>query len=91
MKELVVNIDTLQQVPVHDQGRMKIVLNLLDRLNRLVLRQQPRGKLVYWKPHDSVQLPRVSRYGLKTFLCISWNSCGVLYERLLEMILMVTP
>ncbi len=52
--------------------------------------QQLREKLVYWKPHDSVQRPRVSRYGLKTFLYILWNSYGVLYDILLEMSLMVT-
>ncbi len=55
------------------------------------LMQQLREKLVYWKPHDSVHRSRVSRYGLKTFFCIFWNSCGVLPDRLLEMSLMVTP
>ncbi len=44
---------------------------------------------VYLKPHDAVQRPRVSRYGLKTFVCISWNSSGVLHGRLLEMSLML--
>ncbi len=50
-----------------------------------------RKKLVYLKPHDSVPRPVVSRYGLKTFLCIFWNYLGVLHDRLLEMGLMVTP
>ncbi len=43
------------------------------------------------KLYDAVQRPRVSRYGLKTFLCIFWNSCGVLHDRLLEMSLRVSP
>ncbi len=30
------------------------------------------------KPHDSVQRPIVSGYGLKPFLCIFWNSYGFL-------------
>ncbi len=29
-----------------------------------------------WNPNDSVQRPRVSRYGLKSFLCILFNSPG---------------
>ncbi len=48
-------------------------------------------KLVYLKPHDSVQEPRVSKYGLKTFLCIFWNSSGVLQNELLETSPTVTP
>ncbi len=52
--------------------------------------QQLREKLVYLKPHDSVQRPEASRYGLETFLCIFWNYSGVLHDRLLEMRLMVT-
>ncbi len=48
------------------------------------------GLLVYWKPHDSVQRPRVSKWSLKTILCIFWNYYGVLHDRLLEMGLMVT-
>ncbi len=43
--------------------------------------------LVFLKPHDSMQRPRVSRYGLTTFPCIFWNSSG----GILEMSLMVTP
>ncbi len=37
-----------------------------------------------------VQRPRVSRYGLKTFLCSFWNSSGVLHDRLLETSQIVT-
>ncbi len=48
-------------------------------------------KLVYLKPHDSVQRPRVRRQGLIIFLCIFWNYSGVLHDRLLEMSFMVTP
>ncbi len=40
--------------------------------------------MVYLKPHDSVQRPRVSRYGLMAFLFIFWNPSGVLHHRLLE-------
>ncbi len=47
--------------------------------------------LAYLKPPDSVQRPRVSRYGLKTLLCIFWNSSGVLLDRVSEMTLMATP
>ncbi len=47
--------------------------------------------LAYVKPPDSVQWPRVSRYGLKTFLCIFWGSSGVLHDRVLEMSIMATP
>ncbi len=53
--------------------------------------QQLRETLVYLKPHDSVQRPWISKYGLKAFLCIFWNSSGVLQNRLLETILMETP
>ncbi len=53
--------------------------------------QQLRDKLVNLKPHDAVQGPRVSQYGLKTFLCIFWNSSGVLQNRLLEMSLVAIP
>ncbi len=45
----------------------------------------------YLKPPDSVQRPRVSRYGLKTLLCIFWNSPGVLHDRVSETSLMETP
>ncbi len=48
-------------------------------------------KLAYLKPPDSVQRPKVSRYGLKTLLCIFWNSSGVLHDRVSEMSLMATP
>ncbi len=48
-------------------------------------------KLAYLKPPDSVQRPRVSRYGLKTLLSIFWNSSGVLHERVSEMGPMATP
>ncbi len=44
--------------------------------------QQLREKLAYLKPPDSVQRPRVSRYGLKTLLCIFWNSFDVFYHTL---------
>ncbi len=47
--------------------------------------------LAYLKPPDSVQRTRVSRYGLKTLLCIFWNSSGVLHDRVSEMSLMATP
>ncbi len=47
--------------------------------------------LAYLKPPDSVQRPRVSRYGLKTLLCILWNSPCVLHDRVSEMSLMATP
>ncbi len=55
------------------------------------LMQQLRKKLVYLKLHDFVQRLRVSRHGLKTFLCLFWNPSGVLHDRLLKMSLMVTP
>ncbi len=48
-------------------------------------------KLAYLKPPDSVQRPSVSRYGLKTLLCIFWNSSGVFHDSLYEMSLMTTP
>ncbi len=44
----------------------------------------------YLKPYGSVQRPRVSKYGLKTFLFIFWNSSCVPHERLLEVSLSVT-
>ncbi len=47
--------------------------------------------LTYLKPPDSVLRPRVSRYGLKTLLCIFWNSSGILHDRVSEMSLMATP
>ncbi len=47
-------------------------------------------KLAYLKSPDDVQRPRVSRYGLKTLLCISVNSSGVLHDRLPELSLMTT-
>ncbi len=47
--------------------------------------------LAYLKPGDSVQRPRVSRYGLKTLLCIFWNSSVVLHDKVSEMCLMATP
>ncbi len=47
--------------------------------------------LAYLKPPDSVQRPRVSRYGLKNLLYILWNSSGVLLDRVSEMSLMATP
>ncbi len=48
-------------------------------------------KLAYMKPPDSVQRQRVSRYGLKTLLCIFWNSSCVLHDRVSEMSVMATP
>ncbi len=42
------------------------------------------------KPPDSVQRPRVSRYGLKTLLCIFWNSSGVLQKWALWQLLMLS-
>ncbi len=48
-------------------------------------------RLAYLKPHDSVQRPRVSRYVLKTLLCIFWNSSGVLHDRVSEMSPVSTP
>ncbi len=47
--------------------------------------------LAYLKPPNSVQLPSDSSYGLKTLLCIFWNSSGVLHDRVSEMSLMATP
>ncbi len=47
--------------------------------------------MAYLKPPDSVQRLRVSMYGLKTFLCIFWNSSGVLHDRVSEMSLLATP
>ncbi len=47
--------------------------------------------LAYLKPPDTVQRPRVSRYGLKTILYIFWNSSGVLHDRVSEMSVMATP
>ncbi len=40
--------------------------------------------VAYLNPHDSVQWPRVNRYGLKYFLGIFLDSVGVLHDRLLE-------
>ncbi len=37
-------------------------------------------KLAYLKPPNSVQRPRVSRYGLNTLLSIFRNSSGVLHD-----------
>ncbi len=48
-------------------------------------------KLAYLKPRDSVQWPRVSRYGVKTLLCIFWNSSGVFRDRVSEISLMAAP
>ncbi len=48
-------------------------------------------KLPYLKPPDSVERPSASRYGLKTLLCIFWNSSGVLHDRGSEMSLRATP
>ncbi len=48
-------------------------------------------RLAYLKPNDSVQRPRISRYGLKAFLCIFRNSSDVFHNRLKEMSLMATP
>ncbi len=48
-------------------------------------------KLAYLKSPDTVQRPSVSRYGLKTLLCIFWNSSGALHDRVSEMSLMATP
>ncbi len=53
--------------------------------------QQIRENLPYLKPRDSVQRPRVIRYGLKTPLCIFWNSLGALHDRVSEMSRMATP
>ncbi len=47
-------------------------------------------KLAYLKPPNSVQRPRVSRYGLKTLLCIFCNSSGVLQDGVSEMSQMAT-
>ncbi len=47
--------------------------------------------LPYLKPPDSVERPSVSRYGLKTILCIFWNSSGVLRDTVSEMSLRATP
>ncbi len=44
----------------------------------------------YLKPHDPVQLPRVSNYGLKSFLNIFWRSSSILQGRPLGKVLMVT-
>ncbi len=46
--------------------------------------------LAYLKPPDSVQRPRVRRYGLKTLLCIFWNSSGGLHGRVSKTSLMAT-
>ncbi len=48
-------------------------------------------KLAYLKPPDYAQWPRVSRYGLKTLLCIFWNSPGFHHDRISAMSLMATP
>ncbi len=48
-------------------------------------------KLADLENPDSVQRQRVSRYGLKTLLCIFWNSSGVLHDRVSEMSLMAPP
>ncbi len=47
--------------------------------------------LVYLKPPDSLQRPRVSRYGMKTLLCILLVFSDVLHDRVSEIILMATP
>ncbi len=41
-------------------------------------------KRVWLQPNDSVQRPKVSRYGMKFLFCIFWNSSGVLYYELLQ-------
>ncbi len=64
--------------------------NLNSQIN-VDLIQQLREKLAYLKPPDSVQRPRVSRYGLKTFLCIFRNSSDVFHNRLQQMSLVTTP
>ncbi len=56
-----------------------------------ILRSNYEKNLACLKPPDSVQRPRVSRYGLKTLLRIFWNSSGVLHDRVSEMSLMATP
>ncbi len=53
--------------------------------------QQQREKDGLYEAPDSVQRPRVSRYALKTLLCIFWNSSGVIHDRVSEMSLMATP
>ncbi len=53
--------------------------------------QKLRENPPYLNPPDSVQRPRVRRYGLKTLLCIFWNSPGVLQDSVSEMSLMATP
>ncbi len=53
-----------------------------------ILCKNSRKNLAHLKPPDSVQRPRVSRYDLKTLLCIFWNSPGVLHDKVSEMGLM---
>ncbi len=47
--------------------------------------------LAYLKPHDTMQRPGVSKYGLQILLSIFWNSFGVLHDVVSEMSLMATP
>ncbi len=47
-------------------------------------------KRAYLKPHDSMQRLRVSKYNMKPFICIFWNSPGVLLDKRLEKSLTVT-
>ncbi len=48
------------------------------------------NNLAFQKPPDSVLRPRVRRYGLKTLLCIFWNSSAVPDDRVSEMSQMAT-
>ncbi len=64
--------------------------NLNSQIDVHVVQQQ-REKPGLLEAPDSVQRPRVSRYGLKTLLCIFWNSPGVLHGTVWEMSLMATP
>ncbi len=47
--------------------------------------------LAYLKPPDSVQRAVVSRHGVKTLVCIFWNSSGVFRNRPYKMSLVATP
>ncbi len=79
-------LDTVQHVPNHGREKLQIVELLLDRYHRCSFVDQSEAH----KWMCILQQPRVSRYGLKTLLCIFWNSPGVLHDRVSIMRLMAT-
>ncbi len=96
-KSMWINLIYHNMSPNHDHESLQIVNLLRDRSHHCSLIDQIltdkhvrilchnyRNKRAYLKPHDYVQRPTLSRCGLKPFLCIFWNSSGVLHDTLLE-------